>query len=61
MPEACNHSCLELDDLYDIARKKRASGSRLSDAKSNEGTVHLGPKDGIENARGLYEERCYNK
>ena len=52
-------SCAELDELCDIAREAGAYGSRLTGAGWGGCTVHLVPREKVEDVRRAWVERYY--
>ncbi|KAI4115507.1 MAG: hypothetical protein LQ338_007850 [Usnochroma carphineum] len=52
-------SCPEIDDLCSIAREAGAYGSRLTGAGWGGCTVHLVPKDKVDNVRNAWIEKYY--
>ncbi|MCJ1253241.1 galactokinase [Lignoscripta atroalba] len=52
-------SCPELDDLCGIARRAGAYGSRLTGAGWGGCTVHLVPKEKVDEIRGAWEKEYY--
>jgi galactokinase len=54
-------SCEELDELCRLARGAGAVGSRLTGAGWGGGSVHLVPRDKVENVRRAWEDGYYRK
>ncbi|RKF77593.1 Galactokinase [Golovinomyces cichoracearum] len=54
-------SCPEIDDLCEIARRAGAYGSRLTGAGWGGCTVHLVPKNKLEDVKMALEENYYSK
>ncbi|KAF2727689.1 galactokinase-like protein [Polyplosphaeria fusca] len=54
-------SCVELDELCELARSAGAVGSRLTGAGWGGCSVHLVPKDRVEDVKRKWEEKYYRK
>ncbi|KAH7046014.1 galactokinase [Macrophomina phaseolina] len=54
-------SCPELDELCELARSAGAVGSRLTGAGWGGCSVHLVPKDKVENVKAKWTEKYYKK